>query len=249
MPSSPDSLQAGAHWVVLTGAGISADSGLATFRGGGGLWEGHRVEDVATPEAWARDPQTVWRFYQMRRRALLEVEPNAGHYALARLERHLNDVGARCTLVTQNVDDLHQRAGSNVWPMHGELCKLRCERCGHLTEDREHFDFDFVPCPECDFPRLRPHIVWFGEIPMGMGEIEAALQTVTHFLACGTSGAVWPAAGFLHAARQLGARTFVNALERPENLAPQDQFLEGSASEVLPRWVAGWMGEDLPSAP
>ncbi len=228
--------------VVLTGAGISADSGLETFRGGGGLWEGHRVEDVATPEAWDRDPQTVWGFYQMRRKALLDVQPNEGHRALARLQAHLQDIGARMTLVTQNVDDLHQRAGSQVLPMHGELRQLRCERCGWLGEDLEHFGPAFVPCPACDFARLRPHIVWFGEIPLGLPAIEDALRSVTHFLSCGTSGAVWPAAGFLQAARQMGAQTWVNALERPENLGTQDEFLEGRSSEVLPALVSRWMG-------
>ncbi|MCA9000720.1 MAG: NAD-dependent deacylase [Planctomycetes bacterium] len=233
----------GDHLVVLTGAGISADSGLATFRGGGGLWEGHRVEDVATPEAWQRDPQTVWRFYQMRRAALLDVQPNPGHRALAELENAARERGFGFTLISQNVDDLHQRSGSTVLPMHGQLLRLRCEVCGYFVHGLEHLDPDrFLACPACEHPTLRPDIVWFGEIPHHLEEISEAMASVTHFLASGTSGAVYPAAGLLSAARSVGARTFVNALEAPENLGPRDEFLPGSASEVLPGWVERMLG-------
>lgn len=217
------------HLVVLTGAGCSAESGLATFRDNDGLWEGHRVEEVATPQAWARDPSTVWRFYQLRRAQLQKAQPNAAHRALA-------DFGGSMTLITQNVDDLHQRAGSEAISMHGELNKLRCESCDHLITDRTHLSPDtFVPCPSCAHPTLRPHIVWFGEIPLGMDAIEAAMNRCTHFAAIGTSGVVYPAAGLLAQARQRGAKTYVNSLDAPDNLHAQDTFLPGPATEVTPQ--------------
>ncbi|MCC6409663.1 MAG: NAD-dependent deacylase, partial [Planctomycetes bacterium] len=216
--------------VVLTGAGVSADSGVQTFRGGGGLWEGHRVEDVATPMAWARDPKLVWRFYQLRRRALGTVEPNAAHRALAELERELARRGVPFTLVTQNVDDLHERAGSSPLHMHGELVQLRCERCGAVVRELLHLEpEEYVPCASCGHARVRPDIVWFGEMPYFMHEIERALSACTHFVSIGTSGVVYPAAGFLSLARQVGARTFVNSLEAPENLDPRDEFRAGRA--------------------
>ena len=222
--------------VVLTGAGISADSGLATFRGAGGLWEGHAIEEVATPEGWRRDPSLVWRFYQERRASLASVEPNAAHRALVALEAQLERSGIPFTLVTQNVDDLHERAGSRaLLHMHGELARLRCERCGSSVRDLERCDpRAFVPCASCRFERLRPDVVWFGELPYHMDAIEESLARCTHFLAVGTSGVVWPAAGFLAAARAAGARTWVQALERPENLHPADEFVEGRAAEALP---------------
>jgi NAD-dependent deacetylase len=237
--------------LVLTGAGISADSGLATFRDAGGLWEGHRPEDVATPEAWRRDPALVWRFYQERRARVLAAEPNAAHRALALLEQRLCvpprpawDPPA-FTLVTQNVDDLHQRAGSRPLQMHGSLLWLRCERCGHVGEDRTSLDpARFVACPACSHERLRPDVVWFGELPCGMRAIEHALGNCTHFLALGTSGLVQPAAGLLAVARARGARTIVQALEAPLNLDPLDEFHAGRAAEVLPalceRWARLW---------
>ncbi len=226
------------HVVVMTGAGISADSGVKTFRDAGGTWEGHDVNAVATPQAWRRDRAFVWRFYQLRRAQLAEVEPNAAHVALARLERELADGDAAFTLVTQNVDDLHQRAGSTVLPMHGSLARLRCERCEAVVEDREHVDPDaFVPCPSCGHAALRPDVVWFGEVPYELDAIERALRQCTHFAAIGTSGQVYPAAGLLEAARAGGARTWVNALEAPANLHPDDTFLAGSAAEVVTCWV------------
>ncbi|MCB9916575.1 MAG: NAD-dependent deacylase [Planctomycetes bacterium] len=228
--------------VVLTGAGVSADSGLATFRGGGGLWEQQRVEDVATPEAWARDPALVWRFYQRRRAALRDVEPNAAHHALARLERELAARGGALTLVSQNVDDLHQRAGSTVLAMHGQLARLRCEACGARVDDREHLDpARFVPCPRCAHPRLRPDVVWFGEMPLFLDEIEAAVRAAHVFLAAGTSGNVWPAAGYLALARAWSAETVVQALEPPANLDRADRFVGGHAAEALPRLVDEWL--------
>ena len=224
--------------VVLTGAGVSADSGLATFRDAGGLWEGHRVEEVATPEAWYRDPRLVWRFYQLRRGALGQVEPNPAHHALSRLAAELLRLELDFTLVTQNVDDLHERAGSEPIHMHGELAMLRCERCGH--RERNLTDLDqgrFLGCPSCDHDRLRPDIVWFGELPMHMDRIEGRLRRATHFLSIGTSGLVYPAAGFLTAARAAGAHTFVNSLDEPSNLHPSDDFRPGRAAEVVPALV------------
>ena len=222
--------------VVLTGSGISADSGVATFRDAGGLWEGQRVEDVATPEAWERDPLTVWRFYQTRRAKLREVEPNPAHIALAEFERACAAAGADFFLVTQNVDDLHERAGSTqLLHMHGELAKLRCEACGQSLRDLESLDPDrFKACAACDHERLRPDIVWFGEVPHGLDLIDQRMSACTHFLALGTSGVVYPAAGLLSIARARGARTYVNSLAAPDNLHPQDTFHPGRAAEVVP---------------
>lgn len=228
----------GARMVVLTGAGISADSGVPTFRGTGGLWEGQRLEEVATPEAWARDPRKVWRFYQERRRALRAVRPNAAHHALVRLERWLAERGGELTLVTQNVDDLHQRAGSSPLAMHGQLAVLRCEQCGARLRDLESTDPEvFRPCPACSHERMRPDVVWFGEQPYHLEAIEAAVLGCTHFWAVGTSGAVYPAAAYLELARARGARTLVQALEEPLNLDPADEFVPGRASEVVPALV------------
>lgn len=235
----------GRHVVVLTGAGISADSGVDTYRDAGGLWEGHRFEEVATPEAWARDRGLVWRFYQLRRQQLDAVEPNAAHRALVRLEEELGARGEGFTLVTQNVDDLHQRAGSTVLPMHGELARLRCETCGARPVDREHLAEDeFVDCPSCGAGPLRPDVVWFGEMPYHLPEIEAAVARCTHFIAIGTSGAVYPAAGYLSHARAGGAWTACQGLAEPDNLDPRDAFLGGRASEVVPALV-----EDLLARP
>ena len=223
----------------MTGAGISADSGVRTFRDAGGLWEGHRPEDVATPEAWARNPALVWRFYQERRAQLLEVEPNAAHRALAAFTGRATAAGHRVTLITQNVDDLHERAGSAPLHMHGELAVLRCEVC-----DARKCGFDdldaatFLACHGCGHDRMRPDIVWFGEIPFGLEAIDAALRSVTCFVAIGTSGNVWPAAGMLHTARQLGARTFVQALEPPQNMVAGDRYVPGRAAEVAPELFA-----------
>jgi len=233
-----------ARVVVLTGAGISADSGLATFRGAGGLWEGMAIEEVATPEAWERDPALVWSFYQERRGQLGAVEPNAAHRALVDLERRLGERGGTFTLVTQNVDDLHQRAGSTPLAMHGELAVLRCERCGQ--RERNLADTDpqtFLACSSCAWERLRPDVVWFGEMPYHTGAIERATLRCTHFLAIGTSGLVYPAAGYLGLARQVGARTLVQALDEPDNASPLDEFLPGRASEAVPGLVERLLGE------
>lgn len=230
--------QTAEHIVILTGAGISADSGVDTYRDAGGLWEGHSFEEVATPEAWARDRALVWRFYQLRRAQVSSVEPNAAHVALAQLEREVTGRGGRVTLVTQNVDDLHQRAGSTVIPMHGELLRLRCEACGTRFREAETFgEASFVTCPSCGSSPVRPDVVWFGEMPYRMPEIESAVASASLFVAIGTSGAVYPAAGFLSYARAAGIPTIVQGLDAPDNLGAGDEFIRGRASEEVPRLV------------
>ncbi len=221
--------------VVLTGAGVSADSGLATFRGADGLWEGHRIEDVASPQGWCRDPRLVWRFYQLRRAALLTVEPNAAHHALAALERACVLRGVDFRLVTQNVDNLHERAGSRPLHMHGELEWLRCERCGARVRDLEQLDPErFVSCAACGAERLRPDIVWFGELVPSSEELLEWAGACTHFVAIGTSGVVYPAAGLIDVARSAGARTIVQSLDEPANLRHVDAFHPGRACEAVP---------------
>ena len=176
---------------VLTGAGISAESGLATFRGSGGLWAGYRVEQVATPEAWQANPTLVWDFYSRRREAAEAAQPNAAHRALAAIEAQLGD---RFYLCTQNVDDLHEQAGSRrVHHMHGMLFQSRCERCEVPFEDHALYDSGLPRCSDCGSP-VRPHIVWFGEVPLAMEEITRKLQQATQLLVVGTSGSVYPAA-------------------------------------------------------
>lgn len=210
--------------VILTGAGISAESGLATFRGPGGLWEGHRVEDVCTPEALARDPALVHRFYDARRAKLAEVEPNAAHRALARLERHWR---GKVLLVTQNVDDLHERAGcADVLHMHGELASALCAVCGGRREWRGSLPPGSI-CPDCEAPTLRPDIVFFGEMPYQMERIEDALRDCDLFLSIGTSGAVYPAAGFVRTARHVGARTLELNLDPSEGRGKSSGFVVG----------------------
>ena len=221
------------HIVILTGAGVSAESGLPTFRGPDGLWEGHRVEDVATPEAFDRDPHLVHRFYNLRRRALGSVGPNAAHLAIARLQRE-----RRVTLVTQNVDDLHERAGSaGVIHMHGELRKALCTRCGARMEWIDDMEVD-TPCPACGKAGgMRPDIVWFGEMPYRMEEIESALMDADLFAAIGTSGNVYPAAGFVRTARFAGARTieFNNAGTAVSGFFEEHRV--GPATVEVKRWV------------
>jgi len=224
--------------VILTGAGISAESGIRTFRDFNGLWENHRIEEVATPEGWEANPQLVWDFYQQRRRQLFDVEPNPGHRALVDLEQYLDSF----LLVTQNVDDLHERAGSNnLIHMHGELAKLRCESCASVEEmmEEEHLGENFLTCTKCE-GRMRPHIVWFGEMPMQLDEIQEALLQCDVFIAIGTSGHVYPASGFLHTARRLGAHTIGINLDPPEDVAFFDEFFQGKAGEILPLLVERW---------
>jgi NAD-dependent deacetylase len=220
--------------VILTGAGISAESGVKTFRDAGGLWEDHRIEDVASPEGFARDPALVQRFYNARRRQLKEVEPNAAHAALVRLER---DWPGDFLLVTQNVDDLHLRAGSrNLIAMHGELLKARCTHCHEVS----FWDDDILPeslCPTCDRAgRLRPHIVWFGEMPLKMDAIYKALDACDVFAAIGTSGHVYPAAGFVDAVPK-SCRTVELNLEPSQVSSAFREQRTGKASILVPAWV------------
>ncbi|UTW55189.1 NAD-dependent deacylase [Kordiimonas sp. SCSIO 12610] len=221
--------------VILTGAGISAESGVATFRDNGGLWENHRIEEVATPEAFAADPVLVHNFYNMRRAQLPNVDPNPAHFALAKLEAELD---GGCTIVTQNVDNLHERAGSqNVIHMHGELSKLRCNVC--LTvHDWETDCFIDTPCPACDQNALRPHIVWFGEMPFFMDEIYGLLRSCDLFISIGTSGNVYPAAGFVSEVMRLGnAHTIEVNLEPSEGASLFTECRHGKAGDLLPDLV------------
>ena len=221
--------------VILTGAGISAESGIDTFRGGGGLWEQHRVEDVATPEAFARDPELVLRFYDMRREAIQTKQPNPAHFALARLDA---EWPGELLIVTQNVDDLHERAGARrVLHMHGEHLNAWCTWCDVRSPWRGPL-LDRPPCPACGARALRPDVVWFGEMPYRMDEIYAALRGCDMFVSIGTSGAVYPAAGFVRDARELGARTLELNLERSEGSAWFDESRLGPAGELVPAWVA-----------
>jgi NAD-dependent deacetylase len=228
------------HVFVLTGAGVSAESGLATFRGSSGLWEGERVEDVASPRGWKRDPERVWRFYSLRRRAAAKAEPNAAHKALAELERKLGD---RFFLCTQNVDNLHELAGSrNLVHMHGELFESCCDSCGlepyadaKLYESRAEHVF-------CDCGgRIRPNIVWFGEVPFHMERIYEELHRCTVMLVIGTSGVVQPAASFVHWANEsygaggAAVRTYYIGPEHPANVGAFTRVFEGRAGEVLPQ--------------
>ena len=219
---------------VLTGAGISAESGLATFRGSGGLWNGYRVEEVATPEAWEADPALVWNFYSMRRRDALAAEPNAGHRALAKLEERM---GERLFLCTQNVDDLHERAGSKrVHHMHGSLFASRCVRCEEPFADRAVYE-DAGALPVCGVcaAAVRPHIVWFGEMPLEMERIYGELERATQLLVVGTSGSVYPAAGFAQVARRRGIPTVYVGPEEPLNAEAFTEIVLGTGAEVLPR--------------
>ncbi len=224
--------------VILTGAGISAESGIDTFRGGGGLWEQHRVEDVATPEAFARDPDLVLRFYDMRREAIQTKAPNPAHAALARLDREWpKREGGEVLIVTQNVDDLHERGGAlNVLHMHGEHLCAWCTTC----DMRHRWTGALIhrpPCPSCGEPALRPDIVWFGEIPYRMDEIYEALSAADLFVSIGTSGAVYPAAGLVRTARDLGLQTLELNLERSHGSTWFHETRLGPASEVVPVWV------------
>lgn len=226
------SQQQAANIVVLTGAGISAESGLKTFRGDGGLWEGERIEEVCTPEAFARDPERVNRFYNARRRQLLEeVKPNPAHRALADFAMHHT---GKVTLITQNVDNLHEQAGSrHVMHMHGELLKARCLSTLTILPWLEDITPDTV-CPCChQRGRLRPHIVWFGEIPFYMFDIDDALASCDYFIAVGTSGTVYPAAGFVEQAARHGAHTIEVNLEPTSKRF--HEHIEGLASVELPR--------------
>lgn len=227
--------------VVLTGAGISRESGLATFRDADGIWARVRIEDVATPEAFARDPARVHAFYNARRRQITDpsVQPNAAHHALARLSR---EWPGGVTVVTQNVDDLHDRAGTaNLIHMHGELAKARCRPCGAVMLWREDLSME-TPCPSCGRAGgMRPHVVWFGEMPLAMEAIGAALDRCGLFVSIGTSGAVYPAAGFVAEMRGRAGTVELN-LEPSEGSHLFDEAIHGRATEVVPGFVDRLMG-------
>ena len=228
---------------VLTGAGVSAESGLRTFRDANGLWEEHDIADVATPEGFARDPTLVWRFYSMRRKQAITAEPNPAHRALARLEEQLGDSFFLCT---QNVDPLHERAGSRrVLHMHGELLRTSCSRPGcdrtaPFADEQPYLDPSALPRCACG-SLLRPHVVWFGEVPLGMRLISRALGACDIFITIGSSGSVYPAAGLVSHLRNVPnpksgsfAKTIYVGLERPENAHCFDECRLGKAGELLP---------------
>jgi len=222
--------------VALTGAGISAESGVPTFRERGGLWEKYDLMSVATPEAFQRDPRMVWRFYNERRKQARFVQPNPAHYALARLESLMPE--GNFALITQNVDDLHRKAGSkNLHHMHGELSKVRCTRCQAVSDEPEALpDMPRCPCGGL----LRPHVVWFGEVPFETDKLYQMIEESNLFLAVGTSGVVHPAAAFVAHAKRSGAVTVGVNLEVPENRAYFDCFYRGKAGEILPKLVDHW---------
>ncbi|MEZ5735031.1 MAG: NAD-dependent deacylase [Novosphingobium sp.] len=220
--------------VILTGAGVSAESGIDTFRSAGGLWERYRPEDVATPEAFARDPDLVLGFYDMRREAIQEKLPNEAHVALARLDAEWQ---GELLIVTQNIDDLHERAGARrVLHMHGEHLNAWCTACDVRSPWRGPL-IERPPCPACGARALRPDVVWFGETPYRMDEIFAALREADLFVSVGTSGAVYPAAGFVRSARDMGVRTLELNLEPSQGSAWFDDSRLGPATEVVPAWV------------
>jgi NAD-dependent deacetylase len=220
---------------ILTGAGISAESGIATFRDANGLWENYRVEEVASPEGWRKDAEVVWRFYSERRAQAKVCVPNAAHRALAALEEQLQ---SRLFLCTQNVDPLHERAGSRrAVHMHGELFKSRCEnpRCSSLpfVDAGEYRTAEEIPRCRCG-SRIRPHICWFGEMPFDMDLIGESLDACTIFVTIGSSGVVYPAAGFVRAARAAGARAIYVGPEEPENASAFDECRLGKAGDAVP---------------
>ena len=233
--------------VILTGAGISAESGLATFRGSDGLWEGHRVEDVATPEAFARDPQLVHAFYDARRAKLGSVEPNAAHLALARLDA---EWPGELLLVTQNVDDLHDRAGSKrLVHMHGELTSGWCLRCNERCAWAGPMGMD-ATCPGCtSVGFVRPDIVWFGEMPYEMERIDDAIRRCDLFVSIGTSGAVYPAAGFVQSAQHAGASTLEMNLEPSLGSFLFAESRIGPAGKLVPNWVDELLAQSDQSSP
>lgn len=224
--------------VILTGAGISAESGLATFRGQDGLWEGHKIEEVATPEAFIQNPDLVHSFYNQRRADLLkkEVKPNLGHKALAELEENWQ---GDFLLITQNIDNLHERAGNkNLLHMHGEALKAFCSHCGHKTSIEKNLHTEDI-CQNCNQAEgLRPDIVWFGEMPYHMEAIHEALWNCDLFISIGTSGNVYPASGFVNIAKANGAFTSELNLEPSENAQVFDESLYGPASKVIPDFVS-----------
>lgn len=226
--------------VILTGAGISAESGLGTFRDEGGLWSQHRIEDVATPEGFARNPELVQGFYNARRKGAAQAKPNPAHLALAKLQK---DFAGEVVLVTQNVDGLHEAGGSDgVLHMHGVLAGALCAACGHRWAAPQEMHAD-EPCPSCTAPEGRPDVVWFGEIPYHMDEILTHLSRADLFAAIGTSGQVYPAAGFVQEALTAGAHTVELNLEPSAVVSDFAETRFGPASETVPLWVAELLAE------
>lgn len=225
--------------VVLTGAGISTESGINTFRDSGGLWENHRLEDVATPEAFERNPDLVQRFYNARRAQLSNVKPNPAHIALAEFEAEfISKFNGEFLLVTQNVDHLHSAAGSNnLIHMHGELLKSRCTKTHNIYQQTTDITAHSL-CHCCQQPQLRPHIVWFGEMPLYMDTIYQALESCDLFISIGTSGNVYPAAGFVEVANAAGAHTVEINLEPSNGAAAFKDAIHGPASIEVPAFLS-----------
>lgn len=221
--------------LILTGAGISAESGIQTFRDSGGLWANHRVEDVASPQGFQKNPKLVWNFYKERFAETLKVEPNPAHLALSKLEKALQD---DFYLITQNVDGLHTRAGNKrIYEMHGRLSSAFCTGCSKRYQVSElDLDSDVPLCSKCG-KILRPDVVWFEEIPYYLYEIEALLKSCDIFVILGTSGTVYPAAGFVMTAKLFGAHTIAINLSKPDNLNFIDEFYLGKCGELLPPMV------------
>ena len=227
------------HLVLLTGAGVSAESGLGTFRDVGGLWSQYDLEEVATPQGHARNPALVLGFYNARRANMRAAAPNAAHHAIARLQRDwpARRPGGSVTLITQNIDDLHERAGSDgVIHMHGELARALCGACGARWDAPATMAASDA-CPACGAPATRPDVVWFGEIPYHMEAIESALSRADLFVAIGTSGAVYPAAGFVAEAAARGAATLEINLDPSDTAAAFDRHIHGPATRTVPAWV------------
>lgn len=224
--------------VILTGSGISAESGVATFRDKDGIWAKYDYRDVATPEGFAANPELVHSFYNDRRRKLPSVKPNAAHFALAELEAGLEKQGGRLTLVTQNVDDLHDRAGSrNIFHMHGELNKAVCDRCGDITPCTTDLSLE-MKCAACGRQGgMRPYVVWFGEMPRFMEEATDAILSADLFVSIGTSGSVYPAAGFAGEARAAGVTATELNLEPSENAHVFSNSRYGPATKIVPEWA------------
>jgi len=231
--------------LVLTGSGISAESGISTYRGGAdgdkGLWSEVDFQKYASPEGFAEDPEGVQDFYNIRRAQIRTVEPNPAHYALARLQDHLSGQGGSLTLVTQNVDDLHERAGAQTLHMHGEILKGFCDAC---DSDRFTVKANLTTTDKCQTcgqaGRVRPDVVWFGEMPYHLDAIYAALSSADLFVSIGTSGAVYPAAGFVQEAQSAGIATMELNLEPSDNHWAFDEAIHGPAAEVVPEWTARW---------
>lgn len=224
--------------VILTGSGVSAESGIATFRDSDGIWSKVDYKDVATPEGFAANPSLVHQFYNERRRRLPSVEPNAAHFALAELELGLGKRGGALTLITQNVDDLHERAGvKNLLHMHGELAKAECAACAAVLDWRQDISIE-TSCPTCNrVGAIRPHVVWFGEMPRHMEEASDAIMNADLFVSIGTSGAVYPAAGFVAEARAIGVPATELNLAPSENASLFTDSHYGPATQVVPAWV------------